>query len=94
MLLAFALSSLAIRVTDKNPVCSLLNGPILIIFVIVIGPNSSHQISESTLDLKVQLCVGNSNECFPMIADDVDLTELVVFLPALCCKIWVPYFNH
>uniref|UniRef100_A0A8C8UD43 Uncharacterized protein n=1 Tax=Peromyscus maniculatus bairdii TaxID=230844 RepID=A0A8C8UD43_PERMB len=38
----------------------------LIISVVVIGPNSFHQLSQSTLAFRVNLCEGNSGACLPV----------------------------
>uniref|UniRef100_A0A8C6H5B6 Uncharacterized protein n=1 Tax=Mus spicilegus TaxID=10103 RepID=A0A8C6H5B6_MUSSI len=38
----------------------------LIISVIIIGPNSSHQLSQNTLVFRVTLCEGNSGACLPV----------------------------
>uniref|UniRef100_A0A8C8TT78 Uncharacterized protein n=1 Tax=Peromyscus maniculatus bairdii TaxID=230844 RepID=A0A8C8TT78_PERMB len=38
----------------------------LIISVIVIGPSSFHQLSQSTLVFRVNLCEGNSGACLPV----------------------------
>ena len=38
----------------------------LVISVIIIGPNSFHQLSQSTLVFRVNLCEGNSGACLPV----------------------------
>ena len=38
----------------------------LIISVVVIGPNSFHQLGQSTFVFRVNLCEGNSGACLPM----------------------------
>jgi hypothetical protein len=38
----------------------------LLIAVTIIGPNSFHQLSQSTLVFPVNLCEGNSGACLPV----------------------------
>lgn len=38
----------------------------LTVFVVVIGPNSFHQLSQSTIVFQVNLCESNSGTCLPV----------------------------